>query len=97
MKIARRIGMRKAKVAVARKIVVIIHRVWVDGTSFDWGQAKSTWPHLPTWYSMRPRCPAVTVVVAPPVNRLVATRRYSAGQVEARRSGPHHEAWRDLG
>jgi transposase len=40
MKLAKRIGMRKAKVAIARKIAVILHCVWVDGTSFDWGQAK---------------------------------------------------------
>ena len=24
----------------ARKIAVILHCVWVDGTPFDWGQAK---------------------------------------------------------
>src|ERR1700686_4150328 len=40
MKLAKRIGMKKAKVAIARKIAVILHCIWVDGTSFDWGQAK---------------------------------------------------------
>ena len=40
MKLAKRIGMRKAKVAIARKIAVVLHCIWVDGTSFDWGQAK---------------------------------------------------------
>jgi len=40
MKLAKRIGMRKAKVAIARKMAVILHCIWVDGTSFDWGQAK---------------------------------------------------------
>ena len=30
----------KAKVAIARKIAVILHCIWVDGTSFDWGQPK---------------------------------------------------------
>ncbi|WP_461623009.1 transposase [Bradyrhizobium sp. 25ACV] len=40
MKLARRIGMKKAKVAIARKIAVILHCIWVDGTSFDWGQVK---------------------------------------------------------
>ncbi|WP_256477138.1 hypothetical protein [Bradyrhizobium sp. 186] len=39
MKLAKRIGVRKAKVAVARKIAVILHCIWVGGTSFDWGQA----------------------------------------------------------
>ncbi len=40
MKLAKRIGMKKAKVAIARKIAVILHCIWVDGTSFDWGGAK---------------------------------------------------------
>ena len=34
MKLARRTGMKKAKVALARKIAVIMHRMLVDGTSF---------------------------------------------------------------
>ena len=41
MKLAKRIGIKKAKVAIARKIAVILHCIWVDGTSFDWGHAKS--------------------------------------------------------
>lgn len=40
MKLAKRIGMRKAKVAIARKIAVVLHCIWVGGTSFDWGVAK---------------------------------------------------------
>jgi len=40
MKLAKRIGVKKAKVAIARKIAVILHCIWVDGTSFDWGHAK---------------------------------------------------------
>ena len=34
MKLARRAGMKKAKVALARKLAVILHRMWVDGTGF---------------------------------------------------------------
>ena len=30
----------QVKVAIARKIAVILHCIWVDGTSFDWGHAK---------------------------------------------------------
>ena len=41
MKLARRIGMKKAKVAIARKIAVILHCIWVDGTWFEWGQPKA--------------------------------------------------------
>lgn len=33
--------MKKAKVAIARKIAVILHCIWVDGTSFDWGHAPA--------------------------------------------------------
>ncbi|BAV50248.1 Putative transposase [Mesorhizobium loti] len=29
--------MKKTKVAVARKIAVLLHCLWVDGTSFEWG------------------------------------------------------------
>jgi transposase len=34
MKLAKRAGMAKAKVALARKLGVIMHRMWVDGTKF---------------------------------------------------------------
>jgi transposase len=34
MKLARRAGMKKAKVALARKLVVIMHRMLADGTTF---------------------------------------------------------------
>ena len=33
-------GLRKAKVAVARKLAVILHRMWVDGTEFNWSNNK---------------------------------------------------------
>jgi transposase len=36
MKIARRRGMRRAIVAVARRMAVVMHRMWVDGTEFRW-------------------------------------------------------------
>ncbi len=36
MKIARRRGMKKAIVALARRLAVIMHRIWVDGTDFRW-------------------------------------------------------------
>jgi transposase len=35
MRLAKRAGMQKAKVAVARKLAVIMHRMWLDGTPFD--------------------------------------------------------------
>jgi transposase len=30
-------GHRRAVVAVARKLAVILHRMWVDGSEFRWG------------------------------------------------------------
>ena len=36
MKIARHRGMKRAVVAVARRMAVIMHRMWVDGTDFQW-------------------------------------------------------------
>ena len=36
LRLAKRIGFKKAKVAVARKIAVILHRMWIDGTPFHW-------------------------------------------------------------
>jgi transposase len=36
MQIARRRGIKKAIVALARRLAVIMHRIWVDGTQFQW-------------------------------------------------------------
>src|SRR4249920_3190017 len=36
MQLARRRGMKKAIVALARRLAVILHRIWVDGTEFRW-------------------------------------------------------------
>ncbi len=38
LRLAKRNGMKKAQVAVARKLAVILHCIWVDGTSFEWGK-----------------------------------------------------------
>lgn len=32
----KRVGGRKARVALARKLAVILHRIWVDGSEFRW-------------------------------------------------------------
>src|SRR6202008_4782054 len=40
MRIAKRKSLRKAKVAVARKLAVILHRMWVDGTEFNWSSKE---------------------------------------------------------
>src|SRR5207247_672540 len=36
VRLAKRSGLRKAKVAVARKLAVILHRMWIEGTEFNW-------------------------------------------------------------
>ena len=41
MQVARRRGKKKAFVAVARRLAVILHRMWVDGTEFRWGPQAS--------------------------------------------------------
>jgi transposase len=41
MDIAKRRGLKRAKVALARKLGVILHRMWVDGTSFRWTKVAS--------------------------------------------------------
>ena len=38
MSVAKRRGMARARVAVARKPAVILHRMWADGTEFRWGK-----------------------------------------------------------
>jgi len=35
-KIAKNRGMKKVIVALARRLAVITHRIWVDGTEFRW-------------------------------------------------------------
>jgi transposase len=40
MEVAKRRGLKRAKVALARKIGVILHRMWVDGTDFCWTKAE---------------------------------------------------------
>jgi transposase len=42
MQIARRRGMKKAIVALARRLAVIMHRIWIDGTEFRWTREVTT-------------------------------------------------------
>jgi transposase len=37
LRVGNRQGMKKAKVALARKLAVVLHRMWLDGTVFRWG------------------------------------------------------------
>lgn len=38
LSVAKRRGMARARVAVARKLAVILHRMWADGSEFRWGK-----------------------------------------------------------
>jgi transposase len=40
MDVAKRRGSKRAKVALARKLAVILHRMWVDGTTYRWAEAE---------------------------------------------------------
>ena len=36
--VAKRRGLKRAKVALARKLATVLHRMWVDGANFHWGK-----------------------------------------------------------
>jgi transposase len=38
MAVAKRRGLRRAVIAVARKLAIVMHRIWVDGTTFNWSR-----------------------------------------------------------
>src|SRR5215510_12581491 len=40
MGVAKRRGSKRAKVALARKIAVILHRMWVDGSTYRWTETQ---------------------------------------------------------
>ena len=42
MQVARRRGAKKAIVALARRLAIVMHRMWVDGTKFLWRKEADT-------------------------------------------------------
>ena len=38
LEVAKRRGMRRAKVALARKLATVLHRLWVEGSEFRFGK-----------------------------------------------------------
>ena len=38
MQVAQRRGMKRAIVALSRKLATVLHRMWVDGTDFRFGK-----------------------------------------------------------
>lgn len=41
LRLVKRIGFKRAAIAVARKMAIIMHAIWVDGTEFEYGAAKA--------------------------------------------------------
>src|ERR671916_1234685 len=39
-RLAKRVGGKKARVALARKLAVLMHRLWADGTEFRWAKEE---------------------------------------------------------
>jgi transposase len=46
MRVAQRRGIRRAIVAVARRLAVILHRMWVDGSEFRWSKDSAAAPTI---------------------------------------------------
>jgi transposase len=44
MRIAKRSSLKAAKVALARRLAVVMHRMWVDGSDFRWSSAGAAAP-----------------------------------------------------
>ncbi len=42
MRIAKRRSVKAAKVALARKLAVVMHRMWSNGTDFRWSDAEAS-------------------------------------------------------
>jgi len=40
LELVERSSQKKARVALARKLAVIMHRMWIDGTTFSWEEAR---------------------------------------------------------
>ncbi len=37
LQVARRRGLQRAKITCARKLAIILHRMWIEETNFRWG------------------------------------------------------------
>lgn len=42
LRLADRIGWKRASIAVARKLAVLMHAIWREGTVFEWSTAEPT-------------------------------------------------------
>src|ERR1700732_1326195 len=44
MRVAQRRGIRRDSVSVARRLAVVLHRMWVDGSEFRWSKDSAAAP-----------------------------------------------------
>ena len=44
VRVAQRRGVRRAIVTVARRLAVVLHRMWVDGSEFRWSKPSAAVP-----------------------------------------------------
>jgi transposase len=41
LEVAKRRGLKRAKVDVALRLAVILHRMWINGTTFGWSKTEA--------------------------------------------------------
>ena len=41
-RLAQRVGIRRARVALARKLAVVLHAMWSDGQVFQWRRSEAS-------------------------------------------------------
>ena len=89
IRVAQGHGVRRAIVAVARRLAVVLHRMWIDGSEFRWSKDSTSVPAekaddpLPNALTACPR------TAAPPWEPMV--RRLFAGGSRIRTVGPSRE------
>jgi transposase len=42
VRLAQRVGIRTARVALARKLAVVLHAMWSDGQVFQWRRSEAS-------------------------------------------------------
>jgi hypothetical protein len=75
-RLAKRNGIRKTKVAVARKLAVILYRMWIDGTEFDWSKKEiAAWALPSSCQTAGKDVPAGTMAMVSSTDFLRASER----------------------
>jgi hypothetical protein len=78
-RLAKRNGIRKTKVAVARKLAVILYRMWIDGTEFDWSKKEiAAWALPSSCQTAGKDVPAGTMAMVSSTDFLRASERATA-------------------